>query len=713
MSPTRYLPVETTSFVGRVRELGEIEKALADSRLVTLTGVGGVGKSRLAARAAARVAPALADGARFVALAPLRDASLLGHVLLEDLRLADQHSRSPEELVAEWLADKELLLVLDSCEHLVEACSRLVRTLLNAAPGVRILTTSRQGLAVPGELGFAVDPLPVPEPTTDGDAPAAGDAVALFAERAAEAVPDFNLVGTDRMAAAAVCRRLDGIPLAVELAAAQLAELPDHSVYELNDRLQHRFETLVAQSGKAGRALPRHRTLRTTIGWSHELCAPLERLLWARLSVCTGGFDLAGAQAIGCGGPLAVERVAEVLAGLVTKSLVRKHPDGLGGERYSMLDTVREFGAHWLYELGEETETQLRHRDFYRDLACRADAEWVGPDQVSWYTRLIADRANFRTALRFCLAQGEGRTALEIGGALWMMWAGFGHTREGAHYLELALDLCREPSPERAKALWARAYVATALGDVTVAERFSAELGHCYDATGDEVARFAAAHMRTGGLVLRSEHEQAAAESTATLSRPLPHGVFPVPSVPWYMLRVTHSYAHFCSGDVATAEARASEITEECERLGELWIRGFAYYVRALAALSLGRITEARAHARTVIAHKSLFHDSLNVVMAVEALATATTATGRTERAARLLGIGQRIWQTLGRPHLGSPQMAAAHTATEHQIRTAIGDATYETEYAAGRAMSPDDGIAYCLTPDRPPLPAHSPPAAA
>ncbi|MGD6745597.1 ATP-binding protein [Streptomyces sp. BH106] len=696
MSTTRYLPVETTSFVGRARELDGIEKALTGSRLVTLTGVGGVGKSRLAARAAARVAPALADGARFVALAPLRDASLLGHVLLEDLRLADQFNRSPEELVAEWLADKELLLVLDSCEHLVEACSRLVRMLLDAAPGLRILTTSRQGLAVPGELVFPVDPLPVPEVVAARDAPACGDAVALFAQRAAEAVTGFSLADTDRMAAAAVCRRLDGIPLAIELAAAQLAELPDHSVYELNDRLQHRFETLVAQSGKAGRTLPRHRTLRTTIGWSHELCTPLERLLWARLSVCTGGFDLAGAQAIGCGGPLAIERVAEVLAGLVTKSLVGKHPDGLGGERYSMLDTVREFGAHWLYELSEETEVQVRHRDFYRDLACRADAEWVGPDQVSWYTRLIADRANFRTALRFCLARGEGRTALEIGGSLWMMWAGFGHTREGAHYLELALDLCREPSPERAKALWARAYVALALGDIAVSQRFSDEL-RTYSAThGDEATRLAAAHIQAATLALRGEHKQVALDVSPTPSRLPPRDVFPAT---WYLLRITHSYARLGQGDAAGCAALVSEMTEECERLGELWIRGFADYVRALATLSLGHISEAGAHARTAIEHKSLFHDSFGVVMAVEALATATTATGRSERAARLLGIGQRIWQTLGRPHLDSAEMVAAHTATERQIRTAIGDATYDTEYAAGRAMSPDDGIAYCLTP--------------
>ncbi|WP_327655353.1 ATP-binding protein [Streptomyces sp. NBC_00483] len=695
MSTTRYLPAETTSFVGRAHELDGIEKALADSRLVTLTGVGGVGKSRLAVRAAARVAPTLADGARFVALAPLRDASLLGHVLLEDLRLADQHSRSPEELVAEWLADKELLLVLDSCEHLVEACARLVRTLLDAAPGLRILTTSRQGLAVPGELVFAVDPLPVPEPTTDGDAPAAGDAVALFAERAAEAVAGFALADTDRMAAAAVCRRLDGIPLAVELAAAQLAELPDHSVYELNDRLQHRFETLVAQSGTAGRTLPRHRTLRTTIGWSHELCAPLERLLWARLSVCAGGFDLAGAQAIGCGVPLAVERVAEVLAGLVTKSLVRKHPDGLGGERYSMLDTVREFGAHWLYELGEETEARRRHLDFYRDLACRADTEWVGPNQVSWYARLVADRANFRTALRFCLSQGEERTALEIVGSLWMMWIGFGYAREGAHYLDLSLDLYREPCPERAKGLWLRAVIGVVLGDIAVAQHISADLRQYAQADGDATTRLALDHVWAISLVLEGEHEQATAAFHAAPDRPPEHGTY---QATWCMLRTALAYAHINRGELAMADACAYEVIEECERRGDVWLRGYADYIRALTALTTGHADEACEHARTAITHKSPFHDGLGVAMTVEVLATATTTTGRHPRAARLLGVSQRMWHALGRPQFGAPEIIEARAATEHQIRAAIGDTTYDTEYAAGRAMSPDDGIAYCLT---------------
>ncbi|MHC5260057.1 ATP-binding protein [Streptomyces sp. UC4497] len=697
MSPTRYLPAETTSFVGRARELDGIEKALADSRLVTLTGVGGVGKSRLAARAAARVAPTLADGARFVALAPLRDPALLGHVLLEDLRLADQHNRSPEELVAEWLADKELLLVLDSCEHLVEACSRLVRKLLDAAPGLRILTTSRQGLGTPGELVFAVDPLPLPGLVAAGDAPASGDAMELFTVRAADAVDGFRFTGNAQLAAAAVCRRLDGIPLAVELAAAQLAELPGHSVYELNDRLQHRFDTLVAQSGTAGRALPRHRTLRTTIGWSHELCTPLERLLWARLSVCTGGFDLAGAQAIGCGGPLAVERVADVLAGLVTKSLVRKHPDGLGGERYSMLDTVREFGAHWLYELGEEDEARLRHRDFYRDLACRADAAWIGPDQEHWYRRLEAERANFRTAMRFCLAQGDGRTALKIGGALWMMWMCFGHAREGTHYLDLALDLCREPCPERAKGSWARAFVALTLNDVPTAQRISDDLQQYAEADGDATTRLAILHVQAISLSLAGEHKQATAAFTATQSPPPGHGAYPAA---WITLRITHAYAHIHLGESEAAEATACQVVEECERRGELWLRGYAYYARALNALSCGRLDEARAHALKALTHKSLFHDDLGFVMAVEVLAAATTATGRAARAARLLGICQRMWNALSRSQVGSPEVIDARAATERQIRAAIGDATYETEYAAGRAMSPDDAIAYCLTPD-------------
>ncbi|MFJ2769634.1 ATP-binding protein [Streptomyces sp. NPDC087300] len=704
------LPSETTSFVGRAAELREISDLLAGARLVTLTGVGGVGKSRLALRAAHRLQERYADGARLVRLAPLRDASLLGNVLLEELLLADQTLRPPEELAAEWLAGKQLLLVLDSCEHLVTECARLARTLLDTAPELRILATSRQPLGTRGERVVAVCPLPLPRPPTRRDAPPEhSDAVTLFAERAATALPGFELCAARRASAAAVCRRLDGIPLAIELAAAQLAEL---SLEQLADRIQHRFDALTERSGTGTAALPRHRTLRTTIGWSHELCTPLERLLWARLSVFNGGFDLGGARAVGAGGPIPAGEVEQLLDGLVAKSLVRRRSNGTERPpRYDMLDTVREYGAQWLRELDEEHTARCAHRDHHLDLVLRADAEWMGPHQVDWYNRLAAEHANLRTALDFSLSQGHGRAALDMGGALWFFWFACGFTREGRHYLGWALDVCGEPGPARAKALWANGVVAIAQGDTGAAWRLAAAFREAVRDSTDPDAAAAAAYLEGAALTLRGD-QRAAAEVFASVAD-LPaddeaggrggagagRGAFPAAH---FLNQVTSAFVHVHRGEFAAAAAVADALCDRCARRGERWMHAWAEYTRALAAVGLGRPAEAAAHARSALRGKALLHDTIGTVMTVDLLASTTAASGHGVRAARLLGIGQRMWQTVGLPQMGMPELLAARERSELRIRSCIGDAAYERSYRTGLDTDPTDGLAYALASDAP-----------
>ncbi|MCF3121180.1 regulator [Streptomyces arenae] len=685
-----HLPNETTSFIGRTVELQAVERLLAADRLVTLTGVGGVGKSRLALRAARRAERHLPDGAHLVQLAPLRDPSLLGNVLLEELGLVDRATGAAEELVAQWLADKRLLLVLDSCEHLVTACARMARLLLDAAPGVRILVTSRQPLGVLGERCFEVDPLPVAHPPTGADA-AAGhdDALTLFAERAAASAPGLALDGARRASAAAVCHRLDGIPLAIELAAARL---PGLSVEELAERLEHRFEALITKDGTGATEPPRHRTLRTTIGWSHELCEPLERLLWARLSVFTGGFDPAGARAVGAGGPLPADDVMRVLDGLVAKSLVRCRADDAGGTRFSMLDTVREFGAHWLRELGEEHATRRAHRDFCRDLALRADAGWLGPHQIDWYNRLAADHANLRTALDFCLAEGDGRAALEMGGALWFFWFACGFAREGRHYLARALDRCHEPGPERVKALWAYGLAALGQGDLDATVRIARMLR---EAVGGPAApgAHAAAYLEGAALTLRGDQRRAAAVLDTAPGSPDAPGGFPEA---WLLIKVTRTFVHVHRGDFAGAAEHADELRAHSERLGERWLGAWADYTRALASAGLGLPAETAAHARRALEGKALLHDSLGAVMAIDLLAS-TAAADRGRHAARLLGIGQRMWQAIGPAQLGMPELRAARAESERAIRASIGDSAYEEEYGTGLRTDAADALAYAL----------------
>lgn len=431
--PGNLLP-ETRSFVGRGEELawldGELDPGVGVGRLVSLVGVGGVGKTRLAARAAARVRDAYPDGVWLVELSALHTAGLVGLAAVEALRLADQSTGPVTEVVAEWAKGKRLLLILDSCEHVLADCVALAETLLPVLPGLRILVTSREQLGLPGERVLQVDPLPV-----------ADDAVALFAERAA--ATGFALDDTNRPAVEAVCRHLDGIPLAIELAAVRLSEL---SLAELHGRLGERLPSrldLLMSPGAAGP--PRHHTLRTAIGWSHELCAPLERLLWARLSVFAGGFCLNAAEEVCAGGPLPAGRIAELLARLVEQSIVRRHRTDPA--RFQFLDTVREFGAERLRALGEEKDVRLRHRDHYRRLAREGCAEWNTGRQAAWCERVLTEHANFRAAVDCALTEPDSRVALAMAADAGFLWRHCGYLRDAQHCLDLVLATDPAPDP--------------------------------------------------------------------------------------------------------------------------------------------------------------------------------------------------------------------------------------------------------------------------
>ncbi|MGP3772071.1 ATP-binding protein [Streptomyces sp. SDT5-1] len=678
------LPVEVTRFIGREAELGYLEQELSDHRLLTLTGVGGVGKTRLAARLALRAGPRVADSVCFVPLSPLRDPTLLGNVLLEELRLADNSNEDAVDVVAQWLADKRVLLVLDTCEHLLDDCAGLVRRLLDGAPGLRVLATSRQPLGLADEHRFAVAPLPV---TADGDEGRPGDAVALFADRAALASPGFRLGAGERAVVEAVCRHLDGIPLAIELAAARLSELP---LERLGSLLGDRLDALTATSAHAGP--PRHRTLRATIGWSHELCTPLERLLWARLSVFTGGFDPAGARAVGRGGPLDADAVAGALSGLVAKSLVRRRPGG----RHDMLDTVREFGASWLEQLGpgEVAGARRRHRDFHLDLARRADAGWMGREQERWYERLITDHANFRTALDFCLETRDGPAAQRLCGHLWILWFPCGFAREGRRYAEAALALPERPGPEYALALWARATAALSQGDTETGLKVAGLFRDRSLPTPSPELVMATAYLESTSLCLMGRLREAAEVIDAAPD--LRGYVGPYDSA-WCLSTAGRALVHVLSGEFAEASRVARALEEECGRRGERWSHTWASWAAALAANGQGRPDEAARHALATIAGKSRFRDRVGVALAVEALASSLSALGEFRRSARLLGIAQRMWLGLGRPQLGSPELVATRRRTELRIREAVGDSTYEAQYAAGLEMETADGIAYSL----------------
>src|SRR5215472_16699900 len=371
---TENLPAELTSFVGRRGELAEVRRLLAASRLVTLIGVGGVGKTRLALRAAAGLRRAFRDGVCLVQLDQLREEALVAQAVASTLGLQDRAGHAPAAMLAEYLAGRQLLLVLDNCEHLVDAAAKLANQLLRAAAGLRVLATSREALTIDGEMVLAVPSLPVPQAGQPLTAAGLGvfPAAQLFAERAAQVVPGFALTGANVAAVAGICRRLEGLPLAIELAAARMPVL---SAEQIDERLGDRLGLLT----RGGRARPaRQQTLRASIEWSFELCTGAERLVWARLSVFAGGFELDAAEGVCADDRLAAGRVLDLVAGLAGKSiLIADLREGVA--RYRLPEPLREFGQERLRESGEDRALRRRHRDWHEQLAQRGDADWLSP----------------------------------------------------------------------------------------------------------------------------------------------------------------------------------------------------------------------------------------------------------------------------------------------------------------------------------------------
>ncbi|MGW2341667.1 ATP-binding protein [Streptomyces sp. NPDC001661] len=690
-----------TGTVDRREEVAEIERIFLGpsldepTRLVTLTGVGGVGKTRVALNAAAALEPRFRDGAWLVELSPLREqGALLAHVIAEVLPLADQSTRPMIEVLAEYLADRELLLVLDTCEHLTEHCALVTEVLLKAAPGLRILTTSRRVLNVAGERVVTVEPLPVPE--ADDARVDAADAVALLALRATEAVPGFTVTDADHSELVRLCRRLDGLPLAIELAAARLRELP---VRELTARLDDRFAVLGDTEGIAADADPPwHQALRTAIGWSHQLCAPAERLLWARLSVFTGSFDVDTACQICADDHLPAARIPAVLGALREKSILTWQPTG-GGERYRMLDTIREFGAHWLRGLGEEEALRRRHRDHYLALARAGDAAWIGPDQFAWFDRMTAEHDNLRAALDHSLARPEGHVALEFAAALWFFWYGCGFVKEGRHYLDEALAADTSPSPARVRALYVCGPVLVYLGDLPALEERAAECTALAARFGDTERRCAAANeLRV--LVMRGDAEQVLSRVEALLAtgwREEPLTLEPLAAL------VFGTHTLVALGRFDEAMAWLDDLSAACRLTGERSMCAWGDFVRAQAELALGHYEKAGEHARAALLAKHRLRDGVGTGMALEALARAATATGRRRDAAWLLGLAAQLWQTLGRPQAAIPAVVAAQKVCERQTREALGEDAYRAAFDAGRTVDLHKGIAQALNTAAPP----------
>jgi predicted ATPase/class 3 adenylate cyclase len=401
------LPLQVSSFIGREVELTRVGKALRESRVVTLTGVGGVGKTRLALRAAAEVLPRYREGAWLIELQAVRDPAAVTPAVAAVFRLTDRAGMTTTETLIEFLRSKQLLLVLDNCEHLLDPIAELVEALGRACPGVVVLATSREGLAIEGERVVPVPALSAPATDADLATVAESEAVRLFVERAGWVDPDFELTDANAPAVAQLCRRLDGLPLAIELAAARIGAM---TPAELARRLDRRFDTL---AGGRRRAVQRHQTLRAAIDWSYQLCGEGERRLLARLAVFAGGCSEEAAETVCGADPLSGEEVFELLAGLVAKSLVVAQRDG-ATTRYRLLETIREFGEDRLAEYGETERLRCRHAEYFCRLEALLAARLWGGEQVDAYRQFAAERDNLLAAVNYAVDTTDVDLALRL-----------------------------------------------------------------------------------------------------------------------------------------------------------------------------------------------------------------------------------------------------------------------------------------------------------
>jgi predicted ATPase/class 3 adenylate cyclase len=447
------LPRQLTSFIGREKEIGQIKSLLGKTSLLTLTGSGGCGKTRLALQVAADVLDQYPDGVRWVELASLADPSLVPQTVASALGLAEQAGKTLVQTLIDYLKSKRLLLLLDNCEHVLIVCAALSNKLLHACPQLTILVTSREGLAIAGEQAYRVPSLalPDPTPTLTVEQVSQYEAVRLFIERASASKADFIVTNASAPALAAVCHRLDGIPLALELAAARVRSL---SIEEINIRLDNRFHLL---TGGSKTALPRQQTLRALIDWSYNLLSAQERLLLARLSVFAGGSTVEAVEHVcageGTGNDTIKDwEVLDLLTGLVDKSLTIAETQG-ETTRYRLLETVRQYARERLSEIGARDQVRAQHRDYFLELTEQVNLKRQGPEQLHWFEVLEAEHDNLRQAMTFCLETSDRDVAgTHLGSALQIFWKSRGHWDEGRQYLvALAGTLGPEHLVARAK----------------------------------------------------------------------------------------------------------------------------------------------------------------------------------------------------------------------------------------------------------------------
>jgi non-specific serine/threonine protein kinase len=675
------LPAQVTSFVGRRRELADARHALSKSRLVTLTGVGGVGKTRVAERVARDRRRAYPHGVWLVELGELPDPALLTQTILTELGVRGQPSGDALQVLIDSLSSRQLLLVLDNCEHLLDEVAGLSTALLRSCPDLQILATSREPLHVVGEAVLPVPPMAAPAPDRSGGVAGLSryDSVALFTERAAAAVPDFGLTEDNYRAVAALCYRLDGLPLTIELAAGRLRSL---SPAQILSRLDDRYALLTG--GERGRP-GRQQTLRASIEWSYHLCTPAEQRLWARLCVFAGSFELDAVEGVCSGGDIPDAEMVDLVSGLVDKSIVVRHDRG-AVVQYRLLESIREFGLERLSEAGEGPALRLRHLQWYAALVRTAKAEWISPRQVYWLARLTTEGANLRSALDFCLNEhGDINAVMEILVGLPLgVWLAHGKLGEARHWLDEALARSSDFTVLRVRALLRNAILAMVGGEVAAGRQLLDEARGLIPQVSDPMVLAQLHHVasypaRFAGDLPRavSELEQALAISKGRTDLDC-------------YLDILNSLGFVASmaGQHERSAACHEEIIQLATPLGESLHRANALMALGLDAWRMGDPVRAVELQRSGLEIKLGLDDQLGTAVGLEALAWGVGALGQHKRAAHLLGTAEVLWDSAGNSLATLlPDLVCDHDKSVAAARSALGEQGYAAAFRRGRQM--------------------------
>jgi predicted ATPase/DNA-binding XRE family transcriptional regulator len=681
------LPHLATPLVGRERELGEVRSLLTqqDVRLLTLTGIGGVGKTRLAIEVAREVGDRFPDGTVFVGLAPLADPSLVVSTILHSLGVPETQDRTPREALIDHLKDKSLLLVLDNFEHLLGAAPE-VAAVVEACPGLVVMATSRAPLRVRAEREYPAPPLSLPPSTRS---PSEEDVLAspsgkLFVERAQAAAPGFTLTRENASSVAAICWRLAGLPLALELAAAKVRFLDPAA-------LLSRLDKALLSAG--ARDLPeRQRTMRATLNWSYDLLSEPERELFRRLSVFSGGFTLEAAEAVGAARSVAVEDVLDVLGTLVEQSLMVA---GGYDAHYGMLEPVRQYALEKLEESREAEETQRRHAAFFVGLAERAEPELRGPDQVEWLETLEREHANLRAAMSWALSTGDYDTAVRLGWGISDFWWVRGHHREGRRWMEVTLEH-ELPYALRAKALLATASMAYAQSDYNTAEERAREALLLSRHEGDVFSEaYALGQMGIVDLA-RLDYEAAASRLEKAIVLFERCGEEYVVST----LRVALGTALLARGEVERAERTFEEGLAAARSLKVPSLSYVALYNLAQSALVRGDLEKAARFLGEGIEWSKRTKDRAYLAQLLETLAVVKAFGGEAEGCALLLGAAEALLEEVDRTRVYIFYAPSLRERAVSDARAGLGDAAFEKVWERGREMSFEQAIGYALGTD-------------